>query len=42
MGESPERMGDSLKRQISTVASRRWEDKQQRESFPGSHGREQK
>lgn len=27
-GESPERMGDSLKRQIPTVGSRRWEDKQ--------------
>lgn len=40
--ESPERMGDSLKRQIPTVGSRRWEDKQQRESFLGSHGREQK
>lgn len=41
-GKSPERTGDSLKRQIPTVGSRRREDKQQRESFPGSYGREQK
>lgn len=41
-GESPERMGDSLKRQIPTVGRGRREDKQQRESFVGSYGREQK
>lgn len=37
-------MGDSLKRQIPTVGSRRWEDKQQREFFSWQllYGREQK